>query len=53
MPLSKKQRAWAGTPAGRKALGDAKASEWLHTTDAEIKDEAAKVKRVKPVRKGR
>lgn len=39
MPLSAKQRRWAWTPAGRKALGEAKAKEWQHTTDAEIAQE--------------
>lgn len=51
MPVSKRQRRWAANPAGRKALGAAKAEQWVHTTDAEIKAEAQAVKRIKPKRK--
>jgi len=36
VPLTKKQRAWAATASGRKALGAKKAKEWTHTTNAEI-----------------
>ena len=55
MPVSKKQRAWAGTAAGRKALGPEKAKEWLHYTDAEITEAAKheKQNRRKPTRKSR
>jgi hypothetical protein len=44
MPVSKKQRAWANTAAGRKALGAAKAKEWGHATDKEIAAERSKSK---------
>ncbi len=47
MPTSKKQRAWAATPAGRKALGAAKARQWVHTTNAEIAAERKKGKKAK------
>jgi len=49
MPVSKRQRRWAATASGRKALGAAKAKEWLHTTDAEIAEE--RKSRKKPTRK--
>jgi hypothetical protein len=44
MPVSKKQRAWAWTPAGKKALGASKAKEWEHATDAQIAVESKKKK---------
>jgi hypothetical protein len=55
VPVSKKQRAWAATPAGIKALGAAKANEWLHYTNAQITEAAANEKqnRKKPTRKPR
>jgi hypothetical protein len=36
VPTSKKQRAWAWTAAGKKALGPAKAKQWEHATNAQI-----------------
>ena len=47
MPVSKKQRRWACTATGRKALGAKKAKEWCHTSDEEIAREARK----KPTRR--
>lgn len=36
MPVSEKQRRWAWTEEGKKALGP-KAKKWEHATDAEIR----------------
>jgi hypothetical protein len=44
VPVSKKQRRWAHTAAGRKALGAEKAEEWGHATDSEIAENARKEK---------
>jgi hypothetical protein len=51
MPVSKKQRRWSATAAGREALGAAKASEWTHATDQEIAAEKKKLERSKPRRR--
>jgi hypothetical protein len=44
MPVSEKQRRWAHTASGRKALGAKKAAEWGHATDAQIAAESKKKK---------
>jgi hypothetical protein len=52
VPVSKKQRAWSWTPAGKKALGAKKAAEWEHYTDAEISQAREnEKKRHKPTRR--